>query len=180
MKEWCSSPKVDAKDEAKKLFGRINRIATDADHRKTLYKHGVLAFEHLRHKEKLAQLGAIDVNDLDAIVKLFSELDDIEASWYYQIVHGRLDMIRKLKDLNDDEDALGKVIQQHICTHLWLLDPSWERATETPSMERNVRADFDRLSKQLSQEERDGRIDISYRKAPGKHVIALVSQEIVK
>lgn len=179
VKEWYGSLKGDAKDEAKKLFGRINQIATDESHRKTLYKHGVLAFEYLRHKEKLAQLGEIDVNNLEATVKLFSELDDIEASWYYQITEGRLDMIRKLKDLTD-EDALEKVIQQHIYTHLWLLDPSWDRATETPSMERTVRADFERLSKNLSQEERDGRIDIRYKKASGKHVIVELKRASVR
>ena len=149
------------------------------DRRKTLYKHGVLAFENLRHKEKLAQLGEVDANDLDSTVKLFSELDDIEASLYYQIIEGRLDMIRKLKDLTDD-DALEKVIQQHICAHLWLLDPPWDRATETASMERTVRADFERISKSLNQEERDGRIDIRYKKASGKHVIVELKRASVR
>lgn len=179
VKEWYRSLKGDAKDEAKKLFGRINQIATDESHRKTLYKHGVLAFEHLRHKEKLAQLGEIDVNNLEATVRLFSELDDIEASWYYQITEGRLDMIRKLKDLAD-EDALEKVIQKHIYTHLWLLDPSWDRATETPGMEQTVRAGFERISKSLSPEERDGRVDIRYKKTSGKHVIVELKRASVR
>lgn len=179
VKEWYDLLKGDAKTEAKKLFGRINQIATDDVHRKTLYKHGVLAFEHLRHKEKLAQLGDLDVDNLEATVKLFSELDDIEASWYYQITEGRLDMIRKLRKLVDD-DALEKVIQKHIYTHLWLLDPSWDRATETPSMEKTVRADFERLSKTLSQQERDGRIDIRYKKTSGKHVIVELKRATVR
>lgn len=179
VKEWYDLLKGDAKTEAKKLFGRINQIATDDVHRKTLYKHGVLAFEHLRHKEKLAQLGDLDVDNLEATVKLFSELDDIEASWYYQITEGRLDMIRKLRKLVDD-DALEKVIQKHIYTHLWLLDPSWDRATETPSMEKTVRADFERLSKALSQQERDGRIDIRYKKTSGKHVIVELKRATVR
>ncbi len=179
VKEWYGSLKGDAKAEAKKLFGKINLIAVDEDHRKTLYKHGVLAFEYLRHKEKLAQLGDLDVENLEATVKLFSELDDIEASWYYQITQGRLDMIRKLRDLADD-DALEKVIQKHIYTHLWLLDPSWDRATETPSMERTVRTDFERLSKKLSQEERDSRIDIRYKKTSGKHVIVELKRASVR
>ena len=179
VKEWYGSLKGDAKAEAKKLFGRINQIATDENHRKTLYKHGVLAFEHLRHKEKLSQLGELDVDNLEATIKLFSELDDIEASWYYQITEGRLDMIRKLKDLTD-ENALEKVIQKHIYTHLWLLDPSWDRATETPSMERTVRADFQRISKALSREEREGRIDIRYKKTSGKHVIVELKRASVQ
>ena len=179
VKDWYLSLKGDAKSEAKKLFGKINLIAIDEEHRKTLYKHGVLAFEYLRHKEKLAQLGDLDVENLEATVKLFSELDDIEASWYYQITQGRLDMIRKLRDYADD-DALEKVIQEHIYTHLWLLDPSWDRATETPSMEKTVRADFERLSKKLSKEERDGRVDIQYKKTSGKHVIVELKRASVR
>ena len=179
VKEWYGSLKGDAKAEAKKLFGKINLIAIDEEHRKTLYKHGVLAFEYLQHKEKLAQLGDLDVDNLEATVKLFSELDDIEASWYYQITQGRLDMIRKLRDLADD-DALEKVIQKHIYTHLWLLDPSWDRATETPSMEKTVRANFERISEKLSQEERDGRIDIRYKKTSGKHVIVELKRASVR
>ena len=179
IKEWYGSLKGDTKTEARKLFGKINQIATDEAHRKTLYRHGVLAFEHLHHKEKLAQLGTLDVDNLEATVRLFSELDDIEASWYYEITKGRLDMIRRLKDLTD-ENALEKVIQEHIYTHLWLLDPSWDRATETPSMERTVRAEFARLSSRLSDEERNGRIDIRYKKASGKHVIIELKRASVR
>ena len=179
VRAWYRSLKGDARAEAKKLFGRINQIATDEDHRKTLYKHGVLAFEHLRHKEKLSQLGDLDVNNLEAAVKLFSELDDIEASWYYQITEGRLNIIRALRDLTE-EDALEKVVQDHIYKHLWLLDPSWDRATETPSMERTVREDFERLSNRLTPEERNGRLDIQYKKTSGKHVIVELKRASVR
>lgn len=125
VKEWYGSLKGDTKTAAQKLFGGINQIATDKDHKKTLYKHGVLAFEHLHHKEKLNELEQLDINNLEIAVKLFSELDDIEASWYYQITEGRLDIIKKLSDHIDD-DVLEKVIQRHIYNHLWLLDPSWD------------------------------------------------------
>ena len=162
--------KGDTKTAAKKLFGRINQIATDEDHRKTLYKHGVLAFEHLHHKEKLNELEQLDIENLEIAVKLFSELDDIEASWYYQITEGRLDVIRKLSD-DIDEDVLEKIIQEHIYNHLWLLDPSWDRATETPTLEQSVTTTFEKISDKLSEEEKKGRLDIRYKKTSGKHVI---------
>ncbi len=170
IKEWYESLKGDTKTSAKKLFGRINQIATDEDHRKTLYKHGVLAFEHLHHKEKLNELEQLDINNLEVAVKLFSELDDIEASWYYQITEGRLDVIRKLSD-DIDEDVLEKIIQEHIYTHLWLLDPSWDMATETPTLEQSVTTTFEKISDKLSEEEKRGRLDIRYKKTSGKHVI---------
>ena len=170
IKEWYEGMKGDTKTAAKKLFGRINQIAIDSAYRKTLYKHGVLAFEHLHHKEKLNQLERLDIKNLEAAVKLFSELDDIEASWYYQITKGRLDIITKLSQ-NITEDALEKIIQEHVYTHLWLLDPSWDRATETPTLEQSVHTAFDNVSAKLTGEEKRGRLDIQYKKTSGKHVI---------
>ncbi len=170
LKEWYESLKGDTKTSAKKLFGRINQIAIDDEHRKTLYKYGVLAFEHLCHKKKLSELEQLDINNLEAAVKLFSELDDIEASWYYQITEGRLGIIKKLAD-HIDEDALEKIIQEHIYTHLWLLDPSWDMATETPYLEQSVIKAFEQESDKLTPEEKRGRLDIRYKKTSGKHVI---------
>ena len=179
LKDWYESLKGDTKTAAKKLFGRINQIATDEDHRKTLYKHGVLAFEHLHHKEKLNELEQLDINNLEIAVKLFSELDDIEASWYYQITEGRLDVIRKLsKDIT--EDALEKIIQEHIYNHLWLLDPSWDMATETPTLEQSVSSAFGKISDTLNDEEKKGRVDIQYKKTSGKHVIIELKRRSVR
>ena len=179
LKEWYESLKGDTKTAAKKLFGRINQIATDEDHRKTLYKHGVLAFEHLQHKEKLKELEQLDINNLEAAVKLFSELDDIEALLYYQITKSRLDVIEKLsKDIT--EDALEKIIQDHIYNHLWLLDPSWDMATETPTLERSVSNAFGKILDTLNDAERRGRVDIQYKKTSGKHVIIELKRSSVK
>ena len=169
IKEWFSGLKGDARKSAKKLFGRINAIATDEQHRKTLYRYGVLAFEHLHHKEKLSQLEQLDINNLEAAVQLFSELDDIEASWYYEITKNRLEIISKLKE-HASGDALEKVIQEHIYKYLWLLDPSWDRATETAVMEETVRVAFKKISEKEDVEE-TGRIDIRYKKSSGKHII---------
>lgn len=179
VKNWYQSLKGDTKVSAKKLFGKINQIAVDHKHRKTLYKHGILAFEHLRHKEKLNEMEQLDINNLEATVNLFSELDDIEASWYYQITEGRLDVIKKLSD-DVDQNVLEKIIQEHIYTHLWLLDPSWDRATETPSLEKSVTTSFEKISDKLSAEEKRGRIDIRYKKSSGKHVIIELKRASVK
>ena len=179
LKKWYESLKGDTKTAAKKLFGRINQIATDEDHRKTLYKHGVLAFEHLQHKEKLKELEQLDINNLEAAVKLFSELDDIESLLYYQITKSRLDVIEKLsKDIT--EDALEKIIQDHIYNHLWLLDPSWDMATETPTLERSASNAFGKILDTLNDAERRGRVDIQYKKTSGKHVIIELKRSSVK
>ncbi len=168
IKDWLGTLKGDAQKAAKKIFGRINSIAMDEEHRKTLYKHGVLAFEHLHHKEKLHELDNLEAESLDIAVRLFSELDDIEASWYYQITEGRLQVIKKLEDHVKGDD-IEKIIQQHIYNHLWLLDPSWDRATEIPTMEKSIKDAFGKLG--LNKDEKKGRLDIRYKKVSGKHII---------
>ena len=170
VKDWYHALGSDSKKEAQKLFGKINHIANDPDHRKTLYKHSVLAFEHLRHKDKLNELEHLDINNLETAVKLFSELDDIEATWYHEITTGRLNIIKKLRQHISD-NALEKIIQRHIYDHLWLLDPSWDRATEVPALEQAVTQAFDKVSEKLREAERRGRLDIRYKKTSGKHVI---------
>lgn len=179
IKKWFSGLKGDARESARKLFGRINVIATDEQHRKTLYRYGVLAFEHLHHKEKLNQLEQLDINNLEVAVQLFSELDDIEASWYYEITNNRLEIISKLKE-HTSEDALERVIQEHIYNHLWLLDPSWDRATETAIMEETVKAAFGKISEKAGEEEETGRIDIRYKKSSGKHIIVELKRASVR
>ncbi len=171
IKEWFQELRGDARKSAKKLFGKINAIVIDDEHRKTLYHYGVLAFEHLHYKEKLSELDGFDIHQLEATVSLFSALDDIEASWYYQIIRGRLDVIQTLIQQVEGNDY-EKVVRDHIASHLWLLDPSWDRATETPSMERAVKDAFSELAKaDGSPNAVGGRMDVYYKKSSGKHII---------
>ena len=105
-----------------------------------------------------------------------ADLDDIEASWYYQITEGRLEVIRKLKD-HIKGDELEKIIQKHIYEHLWLLDPSWDRATEVPTMEESIKDQLGKLK--LTTDEKNGRLDIRYRKISGKHIIIELKRDSV-
>ena len=102
--------------------------------------------------------------------RIFSTQDDLEATSYYQIVKGRIKVIQALADKVAD-DSLEKTIQTHLFEHLWLLDPSWERATGTPTMEKSVISEFNHLGAKLPEEERSGRVDIKYRTSSGKHII---------
>lgn len=171
IREWYGSLRGDNAESAKKLMGKINQIADNENQYKTLLKHGILAFEYMRHNEKIRQLDEVDPDNLESVIKIFSDLDEIEASWYYQITKGRFNVIQKLNDL-DNENSKERIIQEHIYDHLWLLDPSWDRATEDNSqIERTVKQGFEQVSNDLSEEELRSRIDIRYKKAAGKHVI---------
>src|SRR5207249_1208895 len=70
------------------------------------------------------------------------------------------------------ENALEKVIQKHLFDHLWMLDTSWERATDgVPVMEKRVLTAFDSIYDGLTPEEKESRLDIRYKVSSGKHII---------
>ena len=169
---WFQKLGSDQRRKARALFGKINQLNLEDDQRKVLLQNGVIAFETLRHKEQLDKLESLSAHDIATIGKIFYDLDDLEATLYHRIVMERLRVIEALaKAVNDN--ALEKVLQEHIFTHLWLLDPGWERATETvPSyMEKSVTKMFEDVDRTLTENERLSRIDIKYTTAQGKHVI---------
>lgn len=170
--KWLKSLNRDEKRQAKSLFGKIGQLTLDEKDKVGLYQQCVLAFESIRYKGKLAELKQIKPENLDEVTQVFAALDDIEASLYYRIVQERLQIIETLREHVAD-NAKEKVVQRHLYEHLWLLDPSWDRATETPSMEQNVRKEFAELDKKVSltDEEKLGRYDIKYKTTSGKHVI---------
>lgn len=180
IKEWFGELGGDDKSRAKRLFGKINEMTVDRpEDRATLFKHGVLAFQHMKAKKNLDELDNVTAENVVELGRIFSTQDDLEATSYYQIVKGRIKVIQALADKVDD-DALEKTIQKHLFEHLWLLDPSWERATGTPYMEKSVVSEFNRIDAKLPEEERRGRIDIKYRTSSGKHVIIELKRSSVR
>jgi hypothetical protein len=70
---------------------------------------------------------------------------------------------------NDDKE---KVLQQQLFDNLWMLDPSWERATLSERMEENLRHVAPGVfAKDPQDEEITGRLDIHYVTNVGRHVI---------
>ncbi len=171
IKNWYRELPPDPRRAAERLFGKINQLPIEDDRdRRNIIKNSVLAFESLRYKQNLQVLDRISADNLAAVAEFFADYDDIEATLYHQIVQERLAVIHALNE-KVEESARERVIQEHLFTHLWLLDPSWERATETPYMEQQVTTEFGRIDADLSDEERRGRVDIKYKTISGKHVI---------
>lgn len=171
VKEWFGSLGRDNKKRAKSLFGKLNQLIVDDDEdKRTLLSYAVLAFENFRFKDNLDALDSMSPEHFHALAEVFANQDDIEASLYHQITKGRLSVINKLKDQVNNVQ-LEKEIQKHLYEHLWLLDPSWDRGTESPSMEENVSKAWGKIAAKLTKEERKGRVDIKYKNSSGKHVI---------
>ncbi len=171
IKVWYEALGPDYQKKAKQLFGKINQLSLDSqEDRKTLLKYSIIAFESFKYKENLEALDDLEPEDIATFSQAFSAYDDIEATLYYQIVKERLAVIKALHE-KVEATARERAIQEHVYKHLWLLDPHWERATETAYMEQNVAKEFGKINAKLSKEEKKGRIDIKYKETSGKHVI---------
>lgn len=171
IEEWFDDLNSDQRIAAEKLFGRINQLPIDEDNQKRqLFVSGILAFESLKLRNMLHRLDKVSTENLGALNEVFVQLDDLEASVYYQIAKERLEVIRKLHGLVD-ESAKEKVLQDHLYRHLWLLDPSWERATHTELMEKRITTALGNIVDSLTPEQKAARLDIYYSTTGNKHVI---------
>lgn len=97
LSEWYNSYKGDAKKHAQKLFATIENLHFDKDisKKKEVYKFGILAFERLRVADKLSELEKLSADSLTHFGGIFSELQDIEATLYYDIASQRVEIIKK-------------------------------------------------------------------------------------
>ena len=171
VKDWIESLPRELSEKAKRWLGKINRINVGQEtERRQLIKHAVLAFEFYRWNKNLGALESIGDENLESVILMFRELDGLETTLYGQIVQQRIAVIRALQE-KVDRNAKERVIQEYIFDHLWLLDPSWERTESSELMEKRVGSLFEDVGAKLSDEEKNARLDIKYRKTAGKHVI---------
>jgi hypothetical protein len=140
--EWYNGLTPDNRRYAQTLFGQIESFPVDdPEYKRELYRHGIVAFETLALKQNLGLLGQVSTGaNVREFLGILKSMDELEEAHYYQIAKGRLEVLRKFEDMADT--AKERVIQKHIFDHLWLLDPSWERASTDERMERTVMAQF--------------------------------------
>ena len=172
--DWLNGLPQGWRRKAEKLLSSIAlmEIGGDDDEtsRKELMRHAVYGFERLRLRGDAEELDdALERGRVDVLLKLLADRDALEAALYRDIVRNRLKAIEELtKRMDDDEKE--RVLQKYLFDHLWLLDPSWDRATGDDAMEQRIRLlpDFE---DDETTNERYGRIDIRYRTVTGRNVI---------
>lgn len=171
VKDWLDQLPSKDSTKAREWLGRLNRIRIDSvEEQKNLIKHAVLAFEFYRSNEDLRRLKDVSDKQLEVVLEIFENLDDVENNMYGQITRQRISVIRTLQE-KVDRNSWERVIQEYLFNHLWLLDPSWERAESTEIMEKRVTKLFNDVDAGLTNDEKQARIDIAYRKTAGQHVI---------
>ncbi len=173
IKKWFDGLRRGNKRYARSLFQKIEALrGMDKDARIELYKTSIVAFNTLAVNDRLADLDRLEADDsLEALLAIIGDVDELEAVHYYDITKGRLDVLEKFEGLVDD-DAREKVLQRYLFKHLWLLDHSWERTGTDERMEKSFLAECGRDGRsQLTDEEKNSRIDIRYMTSAGKHIV---------
>ncbi len=168
---WYKDLRPKHRKFAKSLLGKIASFPLqDPEFRKTLYQHGILAFETLAAKDNLEILDKFESHeDLNRLIELFKDIDELEAAHYWHITKTRVAVLQKFEKIAPK--ARETVIRDYVFDHLWLLHPSWERASTDKRMEQSVTKEWKKIDAGLTKEEARGRIDIGYRTAAGKHII---------
>ena len=168
---WLEELRGDTKKKAERWIGRLNTMRTGKEtEKRELLKASILAFESYRRKEQLDYLDQLTDEAIEPVLTVFNDIDDLQLSYYGQIVKLRLGVITALEQKLSADDK-ETVIRDHIFDHLWLLDAGWERVKGSEESEKNITGFLKTTSEKLTPKERKGRIDIGYRTVSGRHVI---------
>ncbi len=168
IREWFEGlrPKV-LQQSAQKMFGVIDQATIDERHKHELYANGILAFEARKIDFALEEFDLFETDGIERMLTYLHDIDNIEAERYHEIVKERLKVIERFRG-KIDANEIERLLQEYIFDHLWLLDPSWERATEYAYMEEHMKTVIDRID---ADNPTTVRPDIRYRRISGAHVI---------
>jgi hypothetical protein len=173
--KWLDTLQDGWKAKAEKLLERIATMEVgknDSDteeSQRTLLRHAIFGFERLRLRGDAEELEQALEKGVEELLRLLAGRDSLEASLYRDIIGNRLEVIKELENLVD-VNSKEKVLQKYLFNHLWILDPSWERATENAEMEKRLKL-RDPFKNDQETKNKYGRIDIHYRALAGKHAI---------
>jgi hypothetical protein len=181
VSEWIESLSSEKmKRHARNVIGRVERLEIEDKSQKIeLLRHTILGFKRLMIKDMAEEFSEAIEGGVDQLLRIFADLDSVEASAYRDIVKGRLDVIRAFQGLVD-ENAKEGVLQKYIFNKLWLIDPSMERATGSELIEQRLHTQYKIFHKDLDDTTSKGRVDIKYRTVLGKHIIVELKRALRK
>ena len=175
LRKWVDERPGWQRDSAEKMIGTIASLEMEKGHeiedRLTLFKSGILAFERLGLRDVIQDLERLSTVKAEDLLPLLGRQDAYEVALWGDILRSRVEAIQQFRNLTDADDK-EKVLQKHLFDHLWLIDPSWERATTDSVMEQDIRRVAPGvLATGNDGEAITGRFDIRYRTVSGQHVI---------
>ena len=168
--EWLDGLPGGYRKSAEKVVAQISTLPIEQpEERKTLLRHGILAFERMK------LTGTVDdfvqgLSNVDQLLRILADRDSLESSLYRDIIKSRLEAIKSFAGLVDAKKKEA-VLQKYLFNHLWLLDPMWDRATDSARIEQTLKKEYQEFADDLTEKERKGRLDIRYKTNAGAHII---------
>lgn len=186
LRAWLDGLPGGWRDKAANLLRTIAELeAEDAlpvKDEKPLLRAAVMGFERIRLNGREDELReAAERSDPEAVIRILTNYDELEVAAYRDIVRGRIQAVEDLQKLLDDQSTLEKVFQKHLFDHLWLLDPSWDHATEDEIMEKQLRKiGGDAFTDDETTKDKFKRVDIRLRRAGGGYVLVELKRHTAK
>ena len=171
IREWLDRFDKPVRKQASAFLGRVNKASANDEDRKRMFALSVHAFESYRARNSLEILDSVTLENMGEFLDKTKQVDDLEMAHYYNIARNRMSIIEKL-DSNFQKNVYEAEMRDFLAKHLWLLDPSWDRATEHPEVEERLRVRIGRKDVHI--------MDIKYRRAPGVHVIVELKRPDVR
>ncbi|MCY4018124.1 MAG: ATP-binding protein [Chloroflexi bacterium] len=172
IRHWLSRFEGDQQTSAEMLLGKIESLDDLNESEKVdLFRGTMYLFERLRATSQLELLKTLKTKeDFERFVSVFADLTELERVPYYRITKGRVVIVKKFKEIMES-NQVERTIQELIFNSLWLLNPSWERATTNKHMEKRITTQFKKAEPKLSKAQKLARVDIRYQTVAGKHVL---------
>lgn len=118
----CAIPQLDKDKEGKDIADELVEFAYNAMTNRSFL-------------DAIRRLNAASAEDVAQFSKILSEWDIIEAVNTAHLVKGRVEIIRKFKQMIDDKIPEKPDMQDYLRNHPWLIDPKWTTLVHEQSLD---------------------------------------------
>jgi len=137
-------------EKEKKIFNTfvdkvcsIPQLDKDKEILDELIRFGYNALTNYRFLEVIRQINAASAEDRTKVFEILSEWDVMEAVMTAQKVKGRVEIIRKFRQMIEDKVPEKPDMQDYIEEHPWLIDPGWDSFKRETSIDKWLNEKFD-------------------------------------
>lgn len=125
----CSVPQLDKDEEGRDIVDEIVEFAYNAMTNRSFL-------------DAIRTLNTASSQDIEKFSEILSEWDIIEAVNTAHLVKGRIEIIRKFKQMVDDKVPEKPDMQNYLREHPWLIDPKWTMLAHERSLDKLIREKF--------------------------------------
>ncbi len=125
----CAIPQLDKDQEGRDIADELVEFAYNA-------------LTNLSFLDAIRRLNAASPNEMDRFSEVLSDWDIIELVNTAHLVKGRVEIIRKFKQMIDDRVPEKPDMQNYVRDHPWLIDPKWTALAHEKTLDRLIADEF--------------------------------------